>query len=800
MSLWDKAQMNWMDPFITPVQSGGQKSTGGLGGPNLSAKAFSNQLVRMMDMFMTHGDDVVDVLMDVPIKAAKVRASVSKLESAVGEKSTSHSSMFDRYLQNLQGRNSLTAEDSYFGDPQGWLEKRVNAFLDSDLGPKALKSRVGEMFSDYIRLAWPGKTPNGDTFQEFAKALGPHMPFNNVEEFTKYLNYETPGDVKKIASKLNWFEASHRLRWGEGMHAVVNMASIAANTPSITRALQSFPGESFADTALRNSNVAMAMNLPNGHNVMVIHPNKVLWKSMMNAFGWDKVGRSPLIQSAHDIATQTGRMDQEVDILTKSFAAIEDRHGWRQWMIGNPNHQGTTWKDEFIRKGGLDKFISVLTDKSEAWSRQWAMHAGFLLGEARGITDPNHLVSFAQDISNKAIANYDPLNRPEIFQGALGTTAGLFQSYMFNFYGRMLRYIETKDARALATQGMMQSSIFGVDSLPGWDTLNSYFFDRGDALGDDPVESMYARFGQGPTDLFLYGSLSNLPKLIGAEGLSLYTRADVTPRLPGTQWKMLADTIPIPNLPIFDTLSKVWHGVTTGIGLAKVEGAGTQEWAELASNVIVNRPLSGIVEQLGAGGYDTDFDGQLVARTSSLSESIYRTLGIRSMAQQKQIDHFYANKSAQEEQLARRDVLTLSTRAAIRDKRFNDVPELFAQFVEHGGDPSRFSSWINQSVKYALLTRGERQLMTALKDPTNRHNAIIQRLIDAEIGVKEGEVGIEDYGREAAREQIRQYDWEGNFAPKDTVGEGEGLEGFEPPAPSGLEMGAADEDPFVPEP
>jgi len=794
MSLWDKAQMDWMDPFVTPVQSAGKANTGGLAGPSASPKEFSKNLVRLMDMFMTHGDDVVDVLMDTPIKAAKVRANVSRLETAVGGKTVSHSSQFDRYLQNLQGKNSLTSKDSFLGDFQSFMENRINGALNSNLGPKALADRVAGLYQDFMKGAYPGRTPKGDTFEKFSKALGKFMPFSNPDEFSQYLKYETPADVKQLASKLNWFEASHRLRWGETMHAVVNMTSIVANTPSVIRSLQPMAGETFAEAAARNSNVAMAMTLPNGQQIMTLHPGKMLWKSMMHAFGWGKSKPSQLIQDAHALALGEGRMSQEVDLLTKSFAAIEDRHGWKAWMVGNPAHQGDTVADKIKRNGGLDGMISMLTDKSESWSRQWAMHAGFLAGEAAGITNPQQLVSFAQDISNKTIANYDPLNRPEIFQGALGSVAGLFQSYMLNFYGRMTRYIETKNTRALANQAIMQGAIFGVDSLPGWDTLNSYFFDRGDALGDDPVESMYARFGQTATDLFLHGTLANLPKLFGADGTSIYTRADVSPRLPGSQWTMLADTVPVPNLPAVDTMTKIWHGVTKGIALSKVDGVGTQEWAELASNVIVNRPLAGIVEQMGAGGYDTDFDGQVISRTQTASEAIYRTLGLRSMTQQKAIEHFYANKTAQEEQLARRDVLTTSTRAAIRDKRFDDVPGLFAQYVEQGGDPSRYSSWINSSIKYALLTRGERQLQTALKDPTNRHNAIINRLIDAKVGVREGEVGVEDYGRADADAQIREFDWTGNYAPKHTVGQGTD----ESPSPL-LESPSDDLDPIAEE-
>jgi hypothetical protein len=488
---------------------------------------------------------------------------------------------------------------------------------------------------------------------------------------------------------------------------------------------------------------------------------------------------TPLRREAEKRAFRLGFMNQEVAEMNRSYGAIDSRDGWRGAMFGDTMREGNSPADRLARSGGIDKWLGLLSDKSEDFSRQWGMHAGFRVGEAMGLTNPDDLVALGKELTDKMIANYDPRNRPEVFQGALGSLAGLFQSYMFNFYSRMFRYIETKDGRALATQTAMQAGVFGVDSLPGWDSLNWAFFDRGYAKGEDPVDSMYARFGTDAADLLLHGTLSNLPKLFGQDGIALYTRGDVSARIPGSEWMMLGGAVPVPNLPVFDTLRRAWGGMTAGIAAAKIDSAdvGTNQWAEIASNTIVNRPLAGVIEQLGAGGLDTSFDGQVVARTQSTAESVYRWLGVRSMTQEKSVQAFYSDKTAQEEQQARRDALNAATRSAIRGGRFSEVPRLFDEYVKNGGDPRRYSSWVKDATKYALGTRSENRLAQALKDETNRSNASIARLLDGEVGIREGELSTEDYGREAAIDQILRSGWETAPNPGETLNANDPIQG-----------------------
>src|SRR3546814_14250823 len=86
--------------------------------------------------------------------------------------------------------------------------------------------------------------------------------------------------------------------------------------------------------------------------------------------------------------------------------------------------------DLIAKKGGLDYYLGFMSDKSEDYSRRVAMYFGRRVAKAQGINDVEYQLSFAHNFANQTIANYDPRNRPEIFQGWLGAPIGLFQSYI----------------------------------------------------------------------------------------------------------------------------------------------------------------------------------------------------------------------------------------------------------------------------------------------------------------------------------------------------------------------------------
>lgn len=724
MDLWDKAQMDYIAPNVTAIQP--RKHNYGLTSGNLlNPNAFDEALVTMRDNLLGHGDDLMATLFKEQIKSADARARIAQLESAVGGEDIKNSSIYSRYVENLTGKNALASQDSFFGKIYGGITDASNRLLAEfpDLDPRDTFAAM----KDYLKYASPTVSKaNTQRFEKLSKALGQHMPYKSAMQMVeRETGFKTPKELAEYTSALSWFEASSRLRWLESMHAVANFGGILSNAPSVIRALHPMVGESIEETAKRTGNLVMNMVTPEGRNVPILNIPKLMWKGMKDT--WMKIP-----DEFTEKATRLGYMNQEVAEFNRAFGAIDSAEGVKG----------------FAKKA--DYYAGWMSDKSEGFSRQWGMYMGREVAKSMGINRVDDQLAFAHDLTNKMIANYDPRNRPEIFQGALGAPLGLFQSYVINYYQRMFRYVETGNMRAVAIQGASQGAVFGMGSLPGWKQLNWAFFDQGQAETDDPVDSMYRRFG-GDADWLMHGTLSNLPKLFGLDGVSLYTRGDSEVRLPR-----------ISAGPIADTIGRLKNGIGAALDalVANDGSVGVQQLSEIASNMITNRPLAGMIEVLGGGGYDTSQDGQVVSKQDFWSaNSIYRAMGVKGMLQQKQTEAFYSNKTAMEEQAARRDALIAASRSSIRAGNIESLPALFKKYTEEGGSATYFTRWVKDMVGSSLNTRTEQQLIKALKKPDENMNYIM-RLIDSQVGVRDGELNADDYGHEDMISRIVDQGWE----------------------------------------
>jgi hypothetical protein len=85
--------------------------------------------------------------------------------------------------------------------------------------------------------------------------------------------------------------------------------------------------------------------------------------------------------------------------------------------------------------------------------------------------------------------------------------------------------------------------------------------------------------------------------------------------------------------------------------------------------------------------------------------------------------------------------------------------------VEAGGKPDYYTRWVNDAFKSALDSRGERMLQKALNSPSNPNVAAIGRLLDSQTDINEDDTATDDYGREAAIDQVIQQSWETNPDP-----------------------------------
>ena len=149
---------------------------------------------------------------------------------------------------------------------------------------------------------------------------------------------------------------------------------------------------------------------------------------------------------------------------------------------------------------------------------------GRQLGEAAGQTGQD-LLDTIGTFTGRAMGNAAAGQRAGIFNGPVGSALGLFQSYQWNTMQQLLRHIGEGDIKALAVGAGLQTSIFGLQSLPGFHALNTLIQQRhGNSTGADLYSAANEALGPDVADYLLYGGLSNLL------GISLYTRGDINPR------------------------------------------------------------------------------------------------------------------------------------------------------------------------------------------------------------------------------------------------------------------------------
>lgn len=127
---------------------------------------------------------------------------------------------------------------------------------------------------------------------------------------------------------------------------------------------------------------------------------------------------------------------------------------------------------------------------------------------------------------NRTHGNYIASQRPVAFQGPIGQAMSLFQTYQFNFYQQMFRYMENGEAKTLGIMAALQTGLFGMQSLPGFQMINQHIV--GNAAGNIGHGDLYSTgtnfFDKKLGDYLLYGIASNWLNA------GLYSRGDINPR------------------------------------------------------------------------------------------------------------------------------------------------------------------------------------------------------------------------------------------------------------------------------
>jgi hypothetical protein len=320
--------------------------------------------------------------------------------------------------------------------------------------------------------------------------------------------------------------------------------------------------------------------------------------------------------------------------------------------------------------------------------------------------------------------NYIASQRPVAFQGPIGQAIGLFQTYQFNLLQQVFRYVENGEAKSLMTLAGMQTTLFGMQGLPGFAAINNHIV--GNAAGNSTHKDLYSEIpnfaDKGLGDFLLYGSLSNILHT------GLYSRGDINPRqltiLPVNPLDFPAISGGVKLLSsLLDTGQKIVEGGKPAPSLL----------LGLEHNGI-SRPLAGLAQL--AQGMVTTSGGSLVSVTrpqstdnsSGLSElfsaaNFARLAGARPLDEAIVMDAMYRKTLYQAKDNARIADLGQAVKTTLYAGSSPDESELgnFARrYAASGGQVDQFGRKLVEWSKDANSSVANR-LYYSLKNPLNQN-------------------------------------------------------------------------------
>ena len=304
---------------------------------------------------------------------------------------------------------------------------------------------------------------------------------------------------------------------------------------------------------------------------------------------------------------------------------------------------------------------------------------------------------------NRVHGNYIASQRPVAFQGPLGSAIGLFQTYQINLFQQLFRYVENGEAKTLAILAGLQTSLFGLQSLPGYQLINQHLIGNSPGnIGHQDIYSTVANFFDPKLgNYLLYGVASNVL------GAGLYSRGDINPRQ--------LTVLPLNPLD-YPAISGAVNFMSNLLNTADkvVQGAGIKDSLLLGlEHNGISRPLSGLGQMMQ--GYVSTGAGSLIAATSPhmgsnaagwndiiSAANFSRLLGARPLDEAIAMDNQYRSTLYEAKDTARIERLGAAVKATLGgDTPLNgdDLSNFIKRYAASGGAIERFGQ---EMVRWSL--------------------------------------------------------------------------------------------------
>lgn len=594
---------------------------------------------------------------------------------AMGDRFTAAETSQTGFTSSLLGRTVPNPYNSYIKTALNVSEKDEYR-LWADANEKA-----ESFFSTAFRVAKDATTAanKGMISYEEASAMSERFGLGNpysaatnaLSAYTNIANKLPPARyLTKIVSTANSILGASIIKldaWQQLIHAV--------STPILTLAEANSAGN------------LLRVELPDGSGRSIPSASKVLFESIGEFFDSTiRAKYSPLYKQIGASRIPENEYFQAVEALTLPYGKLSE--------------SGLATKMSNMVQIGQKLMGTNLSEDFTSWI---AANSARKIFEAAGYTGQqlsDNIVSFVNRVKGNIVSS----QRPIAFQGPIGQAIGLFQTYQFNLYNQLFRYVENGEGKTVAMMAAMQNTLFGFSSLPGFQLLNTHIIGNSANNPDhkDLYTATYNMLDKKLGDWLLFGSLSNLPSLLtngAVAGVGLYSRGDVNPRqvslLPinPADYPAIAAGVRFAG-SLMDTVGKIDKGGDTLSSLL----------IGLEHNGL-SRPLQGIAQLIN--GYSTNAKGSLIAsvpnpllgdNTSGWSEffsagNYARLLGARPLDEAVAIDQQYRSTLYQAKNIARIEALGKGVKTTLYNNQAPDDEQLQkfqSEYAQAGGDQKSF--------------------------------------------------------------------------------------------------------------
>lgn len=301
------------------------------------------------------------------------------------------------------------------------------------------------------------------------------------------------------------------------------------------------------------------------------------------------------------------------------------------------------------------------------------------------------------------------VSKPRLFQGLVGSTISLYQSYFSHTIGNLVRHASSVGSGPVIRNVAMNSTFFGMQSTPAFDAINAQVAYQQDKNNADIYSSTYDILPEPVADAMMFGVGSAVLRA------NLTSRGDLTPRY--------VTVIPtnVIDLPVVNAVVNTVGAVVSNSYKAATGG---QTLGQAAMNTVIdsklNRPLNGIMSLIQ--GRSTDSRHNLVSTHDDLFSwaSAVRVAGAKPMDEAR-VNQAYWNLQSYrtKDQERKANLANLMKQEFGANPAVMNNPEWinskYQSYINAGGNHRNFKRFYEQNVLKAS-TSFEQRLQVSIKD------------------------------------------------------------------------------------